>query len=78
MKGGWHHVALVHNFGKDTIFVDGSTTKWLPDICFDEIRLSNIARKEYPVFTLEYWVRIGFSLKHWTYAQKWSFAQCLK
>lgn len=109
-NSGWHYLAkVVHNcFGKKTLYLDGKTGSYLPDICFDEIRVSAIARstswiramagcQDYittasgykipimtkkffvlPPYTIEAWMRIGFSLKHWTYAQRWSFSQCIK
>jgi len=76
MKADWHHIAKVHQFGKTTLYCDGKLRSWQPEIWFDEVRVSTINR--YPEWTIEYWIGICFSIKHWTYAQRWSLAHCIK
>ena len=93
-KAEWHHISRVKQFGKETLYCDGKPKTYQPDIWFDEVRVSKgIARigrkfwyrtysKDFDFgdgdFTIDYWIGIGFSIKHWTYAQKWSLGQCLR
>lgn len=75
-KAEWHHIAKVFSKGNLSLYCDGKPRTYQPEIWFDEVRLSSINR--YPEWTLDYWIGIKFSIKHWTYAQKWSLAQCMK
>ena len=75
-KPVWYHIAKVCNeFGKESLYCNGKLRTYQPEIWFDEIRISNIVR---PPYTVEYFLGVGFSIKHWTYAQKWSLAQTMK
>ena len=95
---GWHHFAkVVDDKNTKRLYLDGQLGSYLPELCFDEVRISNIARKIripcstsenfleiaqsdkiVPPYTIDYWMKINFSLKHWSHAQKYSFSTVCK
>ena len=96
---GWHHFCkVIDKFGKKSLYLDGHLGSYLPELCFDEVRISNVARniripcsssenyleikssneKIVPPYTIDYWMRINFSLKHWSEVQKYSFSTVCK
>jgi hypothetical protein len=58
-------------FGKDSMKLDGKSDYMsipnLNDFCFDT-----------GDFTIDFWVRFIWTIKHWTHAQKWSLAQNIR
>ena len=70
----WHYIVKkVNKNGVEELYFDGNRSSFAVRQLYDLVQANHVRKPH----TITFWARIGFDLKYWSYAQKWSFAQLI-